>query len=218
MPQVKKQAVEDAIVQSARALFSRRGFVSSTMAEIARRADTPVANLYSYFPSKLHILYAVYRPWLEQQLRSLRKSLQSQRSPRARVRHIVLTIWGEIPAADHCFANCLIEALAVAPEKTGKPNDLLRWCEKFVEELFVESLPEHRRYFASRLPLSHVVWMAFDGFVINRRLGDVRDLDAVADLFADLLLGAEPAQIRSLNSHTRARRRIDTGQQLRKIK
>ncbi|WP_429481754.1 hypothetical protein [Paraburkholderia youngii] len=38
--------------------------------------------------------------------------------------------------------------------------------------------------------LSRQIWMAFDGFVINQRLGDVRDVEAVASLIAALVLDA----------------------------
>jgi AcrR family transcriptional regulator len=189
VPQVKKQNVENAILESSRDLFARRGFVATTMAEVAREANTTVANLYSYFPSKLHILYAVYRPWIIEQLHALAASVRRLPTPRAKLRRIFIGVWGDIPAADHCFANALIEALAVAPASTEKPNDLLEQCEAFFEELLAESLPEERRHVAQKRLLAHVAWMAFDGFAINRRIGDLRDLDAIADLFAEMLLG-----------------------------
>ncbi|WP_454871365.1 hypothetical protein [Paraburkholderia xenovorans] len=37
--------------------------------------------------------------------------------------------------------------------------------------------------------LAHVVWMAFDGFVINHRIDDLRDMDAIAELMVKLLFG-----------------------------
>jgi AcrR family transcriptional regulator len=193
VPQVKKQNVQNAILESSRDLFARRGYVATTMAEVAREANTTVANLYSYFPSKLHILYAVYRPWITEQLHALAASVQRLPTPRAKIRRIFIGIWGDIPAADHCFANALIEALAVAPASKEKPNDLLQQCEAFLEELLAESLPAERRHLARDGRLAHVAWMAFDGFAINRRIGDLRDLDAIADLISGLLLGNEGA-------------------------
>lgn len=193
MPQVKKQNIQDAIVEAARDSFARRGYVATTMAAVAREANTPVANLYSYFPSKLHILYAVYCPWIIEQLHALAASVRRLPTPRAKIRRIFIGIWGDIPAADHCFANALIEALAVAPASTEKPNDLLTQCEALLEDLLAESLPPGRRRLGHDGRLAHVAWMAFDGFAINRRIGDVRDLESIADLVAELLLGAEDA-------------------------
>ncbi len=211
MPQVKKQNVQDAIVAAARDSFARRGYVATTMAAVALEANTTVANLYSYFPSKLHILYAVYRPWIIDQLHALAASVRRLPMPRAKISRIFIGIWGDIPAADHCFANALIEALAVAPASMEKPNDLLQQCEALLEELLADSLPEGRRHLGHDGRLAHIAWMAFDGFAINRRIGDLRDLEAIADLFAELLLGdvdaGEASQHDLLPAAVPARRR-----------
>ena len=76
-----------------------------------------------------------------EQLHALAASVRRLPTPRAKIRRIFIGIWGDIPAADHCFANALIEALAVAPASTEKPNDLLEQCEVFLEELLAESAP-----------------------------------------------------------------------------
>src|SRR5271155_227040 len=68
VPQVKKSDKRSAILAAAFDLFSRRGYGATTMADIARAANTTVANLYVYFPSKLVILYEVYNPWLANQI------------------------------------------------------------------------------------------------------------------------------------------------------
>jgi AcrR family transcriptional regulator len=193
VPQVKKPDKREAILEAAFGLFSRKGFTATTMAEIARIANTTVANLYVYFPSKIVILDEVYRPWLVQQLTALQVSVEKFRSPHSRLQRIFVGVWGDIPAADHCFADALMEALAAAPRRSGKPSDLLVWCENFLTQLIVDSLPEERRgLFADRL-MTHAIWMAFDGFAINRRVGDVRDIGRIADLFAHLLLGTSVA-------------------------
>ena len=58
------------------------GFVE--VMDIARTANTTVANLYVYFPSKLLIVYEIYNPWLVRQLEALHASVQRFRSPRMR--------------------------------------------------------------------------------------------------------------------------------------
>src|SRR5262249_13522754 len=63
MVQVKKASVRNAITESAYELFSRRGYNATTLLDIAQMAGTGVSSLYSYFPSKLHLLYAVVEPW-----------------------------------------------------------------------------------------------------------------------------------------------------------
>nr|WP_218863366.1 TetR/AcrR family transcriptional regulator [Pigmentiphaga litoralis] len=186
--------MREAIVEAAFHLFSQKGYTTTTMAEIARAANMTVANLYVYFDSKLMILYEIYRPWLGGQLDTLRQAVRRSRSPRSKLKRIFMGIWDDIPKAEHSFANALIEALASAPQNMGKPTDLLATVETFLTEMILESLPPERQSLAKDGLLAHVIWMAFDGFVINQRIGDVRNISAVADLMTDLLLGETPSR------------------------
>jgi AcrR family transcriptional regulator len=190
LPQVKKAGMREAILAAAFDLFCRKGYTTTTMSEIARTSGMTVANLYVYFDSKLLILYEIYQPWLNEQLQTLRESVAKLRTPRTRLHRVFTGIWADIPAADHCFANSLIEALSSAPSGMGKPVSLLVQVEDFLDELLIEILPPERAAIARERLLSHVVWMAFDGFVINQRIGDVRDIETIADLMTDLLLGS----------------------------
>ena len=99
-------------------------------------------------------------------------------------------LWGDIPAADHSFANALIEALSSVPEGAGKSNDLLAHVESFLSNLLAEALPEERKALVSDHLLSHILWMAFDGFVIDQHIGDVRPIEDVADIMTSVLLGS----------------------------
>lgn len=206
MAQIKKSGMREAILESAFDLFSRKGYTPTTMAEIARASNMTVANLYVYFDSKLAILYEIYQPWLGQQLAALAESVRKFRTPRSRLRRIFTGIWGDIPAADHSFANALIEALAVSPQGMAKPNTLLIDVETFLTGLIAESLPAERAHLVKDHLLAHVIWMAFDGFTINQHLGDVRDVGAIADIMIDLLL-AESAPTGTAAAPKRARKK-----------
>lgn len=197
MPQVKKPGMREAIVAAAFDLFCRKGYTTTTMSEIARASGMTVANLYVYFDSKLLIFYEIYTPWLTAQLNALRTSVEKFRTPRTRLRRIFMGIWGDIPSADHSFANAMMEALSGSPENMGKPNNLLAWAEEFLTRMIVDSLPPERARIAEDKLLSHVIWMAFDGFVINQRIGDLRDVEKIADLITDLLLGLQSSHITS---------------------
>jgi AcrR family transcriptional regulator len=198
--------MREAILAAAFDLFCRKGYTPTAMSEIARTAGMTVANLYVYFDSKLLILYEIYQPWLQQQLRVLRESVMKLRTPRAQLRRVFTGLWADIPAADHCFANALIEALSSAPTGMDKPVNLLVQVEDFLNELLIEILPPERATMVREGLLSHVVWMAFDGFVINRRIGDLRDIEKIADLMTDLLLGsADTEKARSARPRAPAR-------------
>lgn len=189
MAQIKKPEVREAILQAAFELFSRKGYTTTTMAEIARTANMTVANLYVYFDSKLLIFYEIYSPWLIEQLQSLKDSVNRLRTPRAKLHRIIIGVWSDIPSHDNFFANAMIEALASAPSGTIKPDNLLEYAEKFIYEMMQECLPEEKRERFDQHLFTHIIWMAFDGFVINRRINDVRDMNKIAEMMTNLLLG-----------------------------
>jgi len=188
MVQVKKNDMREAILVSAFDLFSRKGYTATTMADIARQAEMNVGTLYVYFDSKISLLYEVYRPWQIQELDKLATTVRKLRSPSMQLRRLLVGLWGDLPAADHSFSNALIEALASAPPEMGKPNNLLAYVEQYLSDLLAEILPEDRLHLLKEGLLSHLIWMAFDGFTINQRLRDTRDITAMADLVAGLIL------------------------------
>lgn len=193
MVQVKKASVRGAIVETAAELFAQQGFLGTTLAQIAAGAGVAVGNIYSYFPSKLHLLYEVYRPWLTEKMEALARAAEAEPTPRAKVRRILIGLWHDIPADDPSLANSLMEALATADPEKGKPDDLLVWNEARLTEMFEDALPPERRGLAAGGRLANLCLMAFDGYVINMRLKDLRDIGALADMMCDMLLGPAEA-------------------------
>lgn len=193
MPQVKKEGLREAILAAAFDLFCRKGYTATTMAEIARAAGISVSNVYVYFDSKLLIFYEIYTPWLLERVAQLKEAVGKFPTPRTKLRRIFIGLWGDIPKADHSFVNAMIEALSTAPQGTLKPNDLLHQCEQEVTALIAECLPPERAFVLQGQLLSHILWMAHDGFAVNGRMGDWRDLETIATLMTDLVLGETEA-------------------------
>lgn len=189
MAQVKKPDMREAILEAAFRLFAQQGYNQTKMSQIAGEAGMTPGNLYRYFDSKLLLLYAIYTPWLRRKLDELRVSVQRCRTPRARLNRLFTGLWHDIPLSDHSFANTLMEALTVAPRDGGKMTDSLAQVEEFVRAMLEEYLPPDRLAYVSPDLLVHVVWMAFDGFVINIRIGDRPNVAAIAGMMTDLLLG-----------------------------
>jgi AcrR family transcriptional regulator len=186
--QVKKKAVRQAILDSAYELFSDRGYHSTTLQDIAGFAGVGVSSLYSYFPSKLHLLYAVFEPWYKEEFTDLEKRVLGLKSPRDRLRAVLLGLWRDIPIANIGFANSHMEALASADPGERKPVPLLKWSEERLTKLLRRVLP------ANGARLDHdahatLFIMAYDGFVINRRLNDLRDIERLSDAMCDVMLG-----------------------------
>src|SRR3954453_1517249 len=53
----KKQQTRELIAETARSLFSERGFEQATVAEIARAANVSTQTVFNYFPTKEDLAY-----------------------------------------------------------------------------------------------------------------------------------------------------------------
>jgi AcrR family transcriptional regulator len=188
--QVKKEAIRDAILTSARALFERHGYAQSTMNQIARHAGIAPATLYVYFPSKLQVFLAIYDPWFRERLQALSSDCQRIGEPRARLERLILGLWRDIPFADNVFSNNLMQAASIADPAEGYDGTLLKWAKQHVIELIEECLPPGRSRALNLERVAHLLLMAFDGFSLNAHLAPKRPCDvAMAKTMADLLLG-----------------------------
>ena len=162
MVQVKKPAVRDAILGSAFALFSKHGYNGTTLAAIAADAGVTTSNIYRYYGSKLEILYAVFGPWFSAHLDRLEVRLKRLRSPRARLRAILLALWRDIPEADNGFYNNLMQALATTTPSEGYSRDLITRLESRFSEMIRATLPASRRHLVRRNLLAHALFMGSD--------------------------------------------------------
>ena len=188
MGQVKKVEVQESILRAAFRLFAKRGYANTTLAQIAGRAGVSTANVYVYFKSKLEILYAIYDPWMRARLERLETELGALDGPYERVRHILATIWRDIPAEENGFVNNIMQAISAYEPGEGYRPTLLKWMESRIDAMIRESLPANRRRALGEAQLAHLVVMAFDGYILYRRLNPARPCDdATLDLVARLL-------------------------------
>ncbi|WP_158966946.1 TetR/AcrR family transcriptional regulator [Chachezhania sediminis] len=193
MVQVKKEAVRQALLDSACDLFSERGYHATTLAQIAKGAGVGVGSFYSYFDSKIRILYEIFEPWQAAAYDDLEDRIARLSSPRPRLRALLLGVWRDIPERNIGLANSLMEALSAADPDAGKPTDLLARTEQRLAGLLARALPGTPPDQLSVLP--KVIIMAYDGFVINRRLGDDPDFEKLADGMCDLILSHSPLPV-----------------------
>lgn len=193
MAQVKKKAVRDAILEAAKKLFTKNGYSGTTLSDIASAADVTTSNIYNYFPSKLGILYALYEPWLDQRLDKLAAEAERIEEPRKRLRKILTSVLRDIPSANNCFANNVLQALSTLAIGEPYSRELLLRSETKVAAMIRDALPDARREAIDEGTLAHMLFMAFDGFAVNYRItGMSKQPDAVVELLCDLILGSQP--------------------------
>jgi AcrR family transcriptional regulator len=190
MVQVKKQEVREAILEAAFELFSKRGYLQTSQAQIAQAAGVTTSNLYVYFASKLDILYALAQPWLLGQLDALERKVGRIEQPRRRLEKILTTLWLDMPAAQNGFAHNIMQALATIGPREAYSRELLSALEHRVSSMIMDCLPAQRHALLKDDAFTHLAFMAFDGFVLNHRItGKSRLTQRVVDVTCSLLLG-----------------------------
>ena len=103
-------------------------------------------------------------------------------------------VWRDIPQEDNGFANNLMQAMTTMGVNDGYSRDLLLECENRVSAMLRDCLPAARQHLADESSLlSHILFMAQDGFVINYRInGPSQRMDAMVDAMCDLLMDDRP--------------------------
>lgn len=191
MAQHKKSEVRQAILDGAFRLFSERGFTATTLTDIARAAGVSPGNVYIYFGSKIEILYTLYDPWLRQRIGRLEDELARVRSPRGRLRRLLLALWCEIPAEENGFLNNIMQAISSTTPTDGYRSTLVQWLEDRITQIILTTVPPRRRVRLRRARVAHVLIMAFDGFAIHHHLHpDRAPVDtATIETFVRMLMG-----------------------------
>lgn len=78
-PQARGVATRRRVLQAAEALFARRGYEATGMADVALRARIGVGTLYHHFPDKRALLLALIDDWGERELARNRSELDMER-------------------------------------------------------------------------------------------------------------------------------------------
>jgi AcrR family transcriptional regulator len=190
--QVKKPQIRDAILAAAFRLFSSQGYVETTLPQIAAAARISTTNLYSYFESKLAILYAVHAPWIRGQLEALDEQLQGLDTPRERLRLLFTKLFRDIPAREHGLSNNILQAIATArPEDRYRPT-LVTWMEERIAAMVRDALPPQRLSLIGDAQIAHFLIMAMDGYVVTHHVAPDRSCsESTVELLCDLLLGVQ---------------------------
>ena len=205
--QVKKPQIRDAILASAFDLFSKKGYVETTLPQIAAGANVSATNVYSYFESKLAILYAIHGPWMRTQLDALDEQLAGIKVPRARLRRLFTALFREIPAREYGLANNVMQAIATARPEDKYRSTLITWLEERIHQMVRDALPVGRRRMLKKADVAHFLVMAMDGYIVFHHVAPRRSCDdATVELLCDLFLGSSSGRTTSPAFSGRSRR------------
>ena len=190
MGQFKKTEIRDAILRSAKALFTEHGYFNTSLPRIAAGAGTSTANVYVYFKSKVEILYEIYDPWLRARISQLAAESGDIADPLERLKHVLRTFWRDIPREEGGFGNNIIQAISALGAEQGYRPTLLRWMETHMQTVVLDCLPPSRQALFEGTQLGHFLVMAFDGYIVYHHLEPKRPLDErTLDALCRMLLG-----------------------------
>jgi AcrR family transcriptional regulator len=193
MVQVKKAEVREAILDAAARLFREKSYVGTSITEIGQAAGVTPSSIYIYFNSKLDLFYTIFGPWLKERLDRLDVEVKAIDGHRPKVRRIVEAIWQDIPNESNFFANNLMQAVSTATQTDLYSGALLEWCEGRVAKMLKAAAPRPLRSQRHHASLAHILFMAFNGFVVGVHLGVRAEKTRPAiEAMTDLIVGAPP--------------------------
>ncbi|GAB3629410.1 HTH-type transcriptional regulator BetI [Pandoraea terrae] len=194
MPQVKKEDIRLAILEASQALFKEKGYVDTTMVQIAKRAGISHANIYSYFAAKLQVFFSVYERWFKDRIGTVEAEVLAADGARGRLRALLNGLLVDTPALDNGFSHNLIQALAtVGP---GDPYDpaLLNWFRQRLSGMLAACGPTLARDAVRRARLVDMLVLTFDGCLVNHHVNPATLPDvAMIEEYVAAFLVNEPA-------------------------
>ncbi|MFC0303458.1 TetR/AcrR family transcriptional regulator [Rhizorhabdus histidinilytica] len=192
MVQVKKEAVRQRIIETADRLFHQKGFIATTIGQIAKDAQMAGSAIYVYFPSKLDIALAIFEPRIIAEMDVTEKASMRIKDKRARLAYILKRLWHDIPLQNNNYFNNLIQALVISSnDENYKPTILLEIKTRIGAMIGTCLSPERAAAFDIDA-FTQLAVMAFDGFVINGHLNPAEvGSDRIIDLTCSMILGGD---------------------------
>jgi len=92
--QLEKQARRKVILDSAAAVFQQKGFIESTIGDIADKAEIAKGTIYLYFKSKADLYFNLTKPAIENLSKRLKKiAADKSASPEAKIKDLVYAVY-----------------------------------------------------------------------------------------------------------------------------
>lgn len=196
MPQVKKEDIRLAILEASHALFMEKGYVDTTMVQIAKRAGISHANIYSYFNAKLQVFFCVYDRWFKTRISAVEADVEATQGSHARMRALLSGLLVDTPKLDNGFSHNLMQALAsVRPGDAYDPS-LLQWFRQRLASMLSACSPSLERDAVRRTRLVDMLVLTFDGCLVNYHVNPTALPDvAMLEEYVRAFLANDPPEV-----------------------
>lgn len=185
MARVKNEQVRKAILEAASKLFEDKGYIATTIGSIAKAAGTSQSNVYVYFSSKIEIAFAVFDPWMRDQITALEARVLAEPDTAARLPLMVHGLLEGVAGDRSGQTLTLVQALATARPSDNYSPDLLNWTMEHIGAMMGACLPATTP--TERHALVQALILAFDGVALRQNLRRT-DLDEAQSVQAVMML------------------------------
>lgn len=136
----KKQRTRQLLSETARRLFSERGFEQVSIAEIAREADVSEQTVFNYFPSKEDLVYSGLEAFEDELLAAIRERPTGQ-TVIAAFGEFILEPRGLLAVKDDTAARELVTVtrmIAASPALLGREQQIFARYAEALAQLIAE--------------------------------------------------------------------------------
>lgn len=134
MPKALSTEKREMILATAKRLFARRGFATTSISDLVRETGYPVGTIYTYFANKEEIIRAIVEEGWAVFRQRLADAMQATTDPHERVRLLVETFLPELITDVDLITILLSEGLPYTGLET-KVEELATIVESILEPL-----------------------------------------------------------------------------------
>ncbi|MGC8603400.1 MAG: TetR/AcrR family transcriptional regulator, partial [Desulfomonilaceae bacterium] len=193
------------ILAAAEEIMSQKGFTSSCISEIARKADVTDSVIYRYFKDKRHLLFSVPGEKLKKQLVLLKEHLAGMRDVHSQLQKL---IWLQLRYHDthRSYARLLLlECRSFKPFYSSPAYEILREYTRIVCSILAQGVEEGK--FRSDVPIRlirDVILGALDmetitTLTIAETESGESDFEDVVDLVDSMIVANSPRESVRIN-------------------
>jgi AcrR family transcriptional regulator len=125
----RRVETREKIFRTALKLFAKRGFFETTTEDISEAADVGQGTFFNYFPSKQHVLMALFELQVGK-IGAARRSAETGRTPVSRILRTLMHRIGEEPGRSSALTRSLIVAFLSSEEARAAAGRMLASARK----------------------------------------------------------------------------------------
>lgn len=175
------------ILDHATRLFASKGFMPTTVADLADAAQVSKSLIYYYYKSKEDILYDVMHEYVESLLETTRAVAKQKLEPKDKFKELCRRLLWQYAQKDQIFKVLLNERDKVSQRRQRTLQDMEQEISDHMQGIVVGLRPNSTRAKSLRSPLTMLFYGMINGSHWMHGKGPL-DVGQIADLASDIFL------------------------------